>query len=83
MAKAAKVQPAPQPEVSAETSLGERIRALQAEAEELIEREVRRIKAGDGAKLPIDWIRLDVRTRMKGGACNCKCALALLEKEQK
>jgi hypothetical protein len=75
MAKAAKAQPAPEP------TLAERIRSVQADAEELIEREVQRIKAGDGAKLPIDWIRLDVRTRMRGGACSCKCALNLLEKD--
>jgi hypothetical protein len=84
MAKAAKPQPQQQeaPEVKG-PSLAERIRALQAEAEELVEREVRRIKAGDGARAPIDWIRLDVRTQTKGGACNCKCALALLEKGKK
>ena len=28
--------------------------------------------------LPIAWLEMDLRHRMKGGACNCKCALNIL-----
>jgi hypothetical protein len=78
MAKATtKAQPEPQ------LSLADQIRAAQQAAEELIEREAQKIKASrDGARLPIDWIRLDIRTRMKGGQCHCRCALNLLERDK-
>ena len=76
MAKA-KPQPAPEPETSTEVSLGERIRALQVECEEFIQSKVQELKAAH-PKLPIGWLEMDLRHRMKGGACNCKCALNIL-----
>jgi hypothetical protein len=33
--------------------------------------------------LPITWIRSNVRAMTRSGGCDCKAALALLEKEPK
>ena len=70
-------QPQPQ-EASPEALLAERIKQIMAEAEAVIEAEVQARKAGDAKSLPIDWVRMNLRA-LTGGACNCKCALKILE----
>ena len=72
MAKAAKAQPAPEP-----LSLADQIRAAQQAAEDFIQSKVRELKVAH-PKLPIGWLEMDLRHRMKGGSCNCKCVLNIL-----
>ena len=76
MAKAA-AKAAPEPQLS----LADQIRAAQQAAEELIAAKVQELKVAHPT-LPVGWLEMDLRHRMKGGACDCKCALALLEKEK-
>ena len=71
MAKAVKAQPAPEP------TLAERIRSVQAEAEEFIQSKVRELKVAHPT-LPVGWLELDLRARMKGGQCHCRCVLNIL-----
>lgn len=80
MAKA-KLQPAPQPEVSAETSLADRIKQARAEAEAFIDLKTAELKATQGgATMPIGVCRHMIT---RGDSCQCRAALRLLEKEQK
>lgn len=71
MAKAVKAQPAPEP------TLAERIRSVQADAQEFIESKVQELKAAHPT-LPIAWLEMDLRGRMRGGQCHCKCVLNIL-----
>ena len=78
-----KVKTKPQPEASAEVSFADRIKQVCAEAGDVVEAEAQRIKASpEGELLPIDWLRHNVRAVTKGGSCNCKVALKLLEQKQ-
>ena len=71
----------PKEEVSAETSLAERLKQASAEAEAFIESKVAELKASpEGQLLPIDWLRNDLRNRT-GGSCNCRCVLKILEQK--
>ena len=71
MAKAAKVQPAPEP------SLADQLRAAQQAAEDFIQNKVQELKVAH-PKLPIGWLEMDLRTRMRGGQCHCECVLNIL-----
>jgi hypothetical protein len=72
---------APEPAPAASPALEEQLRAAQAAASEVIEAEAQKIKSSpDGAPLPIDWIRANIRATTRGGRCNCATALAILGK---
>jgi hypothetical protein len=77
MVKAAKTQP-PQPEVSAETSLAERIKQARAEADAFIDLKAAELKAGDGKKSPIGVLRQMIT---RGDSCQCRAALRLLDEK--
>jgi hypothetical protein len=62
-----------------EPSPAQQIKAARAVAEKIIESRAQEVKASDGAPLPIEWIRQNVRAMAKAGGCSCKCALAILE----
>ena len=67
-------------EVSTEAALAARLERARAEAEAFIESKVQELKASEeGRLLPIDWLRQNLRA-LNGGHCDCKVALALLEK---
>jgi hypothetical protein len=79
----AKTKSAPRPVVGPERGrpLAERLEQARAEALAFIEAKVAELKATpEGAPLPIDWLRQDLRRR-HGGSCDCKCVLSLLEKD--
>jgi hypothetical protein len=60
-----------------------RIRQTCYAAQQYIEAHVDRLKASEeGRLLPRDWLSLNLRAVTRGGSCNCKVALELLEKEK-
>jgi hypothetical protein len=64
-------------------SLADRIRETCAAAGRVVEDEAQRIKAlPEGQQLPLDWIRMNIRALARAGACNCKCALSILEERE-
>ena len=76
-----KVKAKQQPVRAEQPSLADRIKAVCAEAEALIQRRVDELKAShEGKLLPRDWLEQDLRKRL-GGACQCRVALRLLEDE--
>jgi len=80
--KKPKQQPKP---VEVPTSLAERLTQARAEAEAFIEAKVQELKAApDGASLPLDWLRYNLRADHggAGAGCNCRVALSLLEDKQ-
>ena len=70
MAKAVKAAP--------ELSLADQIiREIQQAAEEFIQNKVRELKSAHPT-LPVGWLELDLRTRMRAGQCHCRCVLNIL-----
>jgi hypothetical protein len=62
--------------------LADRIRETCAAAEQYIESRVDALKVSDeGRTLPRTWLELNLRATTRGGGCNCKVALKLLESE--
>ena len=73
----------PAPVEAPEVLLAAQIRAAQAAAAEVVEAHAQAIKSSpEGASLPIDWLRMNIRATTFAGACDCKVALALLAKDQ-
>jgi hypothetical protein len=76
----AKAKPAPEPEVSAETFLQDRIKKARAEAEAFIDLKTAELKATQGgATMPIGVCRQMIT---RHDSCQCRVALALLEKDK-
>jgi hypothetical protein len=75
-----KTKSQPQPEVSAEASLADRIKQAMAEADAFIDLKTAELKASpEGALIPIGVLRQMIT---KHSRCSCKAALALLEPNQ-
>ena len=72
----------PQKETSAEVSLADQLKEQLKEAcaagEEYIEQAAQKEKAASPLQ-PLEWHRMNLRSMY--GRCACKCALALMEKE--
>jgi hypothetical protein len=72
----------PQKEAAPAVSLADRIRETCAAAEQYIESKVDALKSSDeGRQLPRTWLELNLRATTRGGGCNCKVALQLLESD--
>jgi hypothetical protein len=74
----------PNPEVSKEASLAERIRATCAEAKAHVEQEAQRLKNSDeGRTLPLTWLVQNIYAMHRAHGCHCKAALGLLAAAEK
>jgi hypothetical protein len=81
--KLLKVSKKEAPSAEKPEDLATRIRQTCYAAQQYIDSRVDALKASEEGKiLPRDWLALNLRAVTRGGGCNCKVVLELLEKEK-